>query len=68
MSQAVETILSVIDGMNLTDQDRLILIDKLSSTAKNKPVKKPMTEKELYAREFERWVVEQKILFPPKRY
>jgi len=68
MSQAVETILSVIENMNLTDKDRLVLIDKLSKTTTNKPTIKPMTEKQLYIRKFERWVVENKILFPPKRF
>ena len=68
MNQAVETILSVIDGMNITDEDRQMLIDKLSSATISKPIKKPMTENELYIREFERWVVKQGILFPPKKH
>lgn len=68
MSQAVETILSVIDGMNITDEDRLTLIEKLSNSTNIKPMIKPMTEEELYIRRFERWVVEKGILHPPKRH
>ena len=67
MSQAVDIVLGVIERMDLTDKDMEILVNRLSA---NTPVKqiapKPMTEKELFIRRFEKWVVEKKILFPPK--
>ncbi|WP_461632045.1 hypothetical protein [Labilibaculum euxinus] len=68
MSKAVDIVLSVIDSMNLTDQDKLQLIEQLGKGVQvDQQLKpKPMTETELFRRKFEKWVVEKKILFPPK--
>lgn len=68
MSEAVNIVLSVIDSMNLTDQDKLQLIEQLGKGVQVDEILKPkvMTEKELFIRRFEKWVVEKKILFPPK--
>ena len=68
MTQTVQTILSVIDGMNITDEDRLLLIQELNKATVKKPIRKTMTKKELLHREFERWAVKNKVLYPPKRF
>ena len=67
MSQAVDIVFGVIERMDLTDKDIELLITRLNANTQSKQIApKPMTEKELFIRSFEKWVVEKKILFPPK--
>lgn len=66
VSKAVEIVLGVIDHMNLTEQEKLVLVEKLSSTTTSKVTPKPMTKEELFHHEFTKWVIEKEILFPPK--
>ncbi len=67
MSQAVDIVFGVIERMDLTDKDIELLIARLNANTSTKQIApKPMTEKELFIRRFEIWVVEKKILFPPK--
>jgi len=69
MSQAVNIVINVVEQMNLSNEDRLLLIDKLGQgVTASKPVEiKKMSEKEVYRRRFERWMVETKKLYPPKK-
>ena len=68
MSEAVNIVIGVIEQMNLSTEDRLKLADMLNEgVAARKPIQpKKMSDKEIYRRRFEKWVVEKKILFPPK--
>tara|TARA_R110001583_G_scaffold33438_4_gene112918 strand:+ start:9307 stop:9543 length:237 start_codon:yes stop_codon:yes gene_type:complete len=68
VSKAVEIVLGVIDHMNLTEQEKLVLVEKLSGSTTSKVSPKPMTEEELYIRKFEKWLIEKKKLFPPKQF
>lgn len=69
MSQAVNIVINVVEQMNLSNEDRLLLIDMLGQgVTVSKPVQlKKMSEKEVYRRRFERWMVETKKLYPPKK-
>lgn len=69
MSNSVNIVINVIEQMNLSTEDRLLLIDTLNQgVSASKPSKpKKMSSKEIYRRQFERWIVEQKLLFPPKK-
>ena len=69
MSQAVNIVINVVEQMNLSSEDRLLLIDMLGQgVTVSKPVQlKKMSDKEVYRRKFERWIVETKRLYPPKK-
>ncbi len=69
MSEAVNIVINVVEQMNLSNEDRLLLIDKLGQgVTVSKPINlKKMTEMEIYRRKFERWMVETKKLYPPKK-
>jgi len=69
MSQAVNILIGVIEQMNLSSEDRLMLADMLHKgvTAK-KPLKpKKMTAQQLFHKKFEKWAIETKTLYPPKK-
>lgn len=69
MSEAVNIVINVIEQMNLSNEDRLLLIDKLGQgiTATKTVRLKKMSSKDIYRRKFEKWIVETGKLYPPKR-
>ena len=65
MSEAVNIVIGVIDRMNLSNEDRLELVTVLSKDITVKP--KKMTAQQLFHRDFKKWVIDRKILYPPKK-
>ena len=68
MSQTVDITLSVIDRMNLTDHDKKNLISQLHSSIEKtgKDEIKVMSYEDRYTSQFEKWIVENEILYAPK--
>lgn len=69
MADVVDITLGVIERMNLTEEDRKELINQLSETLIVNEPKKPKAKsyEEIVGDEFEKWAIENKILFAPKK-
>ncbi len=70
MSGTVGITLSVIDRMNLTDDEKKQLINELRTTMSTEEPKDidSMTYEEKFMSDFEKWVIKNKVLYPPKGY